>query len=104
MADDTHDDNDNGMKPQDGQSLVNPLPEDNDTPFSPPTDPVDETTEDSDIQAERGQLESTHQATDSNIDSHETYDEGLAGAAEAEEPNAGDTVIGYDPNNDQREP
>ena len=96
------DNNDNGMKPDDGQSLVDPLPQDNDTPFSPPTDPVDDMTTDVDRRTQAGQIDSTHQATDTNVDSHESYDEGLAGAAEAEEPNAGNAVVDYDPEKDQR--
>lgn len=65
-------------------------PDNNDTPFSPPTD------------AE--QIDDTHQTTDNatNIDSHELYDEGLAGAAEVSEPNAGNAVTGYDPEADSR--
>jgi hypothetical protein len=51
------------------------LPEDYDTPFRPAddTDPND-------------RLDDTHPTTDSNIDAHEMYDEGISGAAEAEEP------------------
>lgn len=48
----------------------NKLAEDNDTPFSPPDDT-------------EGQLKVDHPATDSNIDEHEAYDEGLSGATEA---------------------
>lgn len=86
-----------------GQSQVNPLPQDNDTPFSLPDDPVsDAATEDIELQTERDRLDPTHQVTDTNLDSQEAYDEGLSGAAEAEEPNAGDAVVNYDPDKDQR--
>jgi hypothetical protein len=57
-------------------------PEDYGTPFSEPDE-----------------LKSTippdHPQTDSNIDLHELYDEGLDGAAEIEEPNKGDNVVGF---------
>lgn len=90
---------------QDGQSIVDPQAQDSDTPFSPPVDPIsDMATEDISVRTQQGQLDSTHQATDTNIDSHETYDEGLSGAAEAEEPNAGDAVVNYDPEKDQHHP
>ena len=36
----------------------------------------------------RKTLDDTHPSTDTNIDSAEEYDEGLSGAAEAEDPNA----------------
>ena len=76
-----------------------PLPEDNDTPFSPPTSPVDDTSDDLAVKQEQQALDPTHQALDSatNIDSHQAYDEGLGAAAEASEPNAGNTVVDYDP-------
>jgi hypothetical protein len=85
-------------------SLEPALPEDNDTPFSPPDDSVEDATgnpEDRRVPA----LDDTHQVTDSatDIDKQELYDEGLSGAVEAEEPNAGNAVIGYDPDKDQRQ-
>ena len=85
-------------------SSIEPLAEDNDTPFSAPTSPVDDVSSDIDVREESGQLDPTHQATDNatNIDSQQLYDEGLAGAAEASEPNAGNTVVDYDPEQDQR--
>lgn len=89
---------------EEGESLVQPLAQDNATPFSAPTDPVEDTSEELDVRTQEGQLGSTHPATDSatNLDSHEYYDEGLSGVAEAEEPNEGDTVAKYDPEKDQR--
>ncbi len=87
------------MQFNDQDATIDPLPEDNDTPFSlPTTEPVtndqgDDTTT----------LDPTHQATDSasNIDPHEEYDAGLAAAAEASEPRD-DAVIGYNSDNDER--
>jgi hypothetical protein len=51
-------------------------------------------------------LNPIHPATDdaSNIDSTELYNEGLAGAVEASEPNAGSAVLNYDPSSDHRKP
>jgi hypothetical protein len=50
--------------------------------------------------ADRG-LDDTHPATDSNLQPEEDYDEGLSGAAEANEPNQGNDVVSYDPDHDQ---
>jgi hypothetical protein len=49
-------------------------------------------------------LDDTHPATDTNIQLEEEYDEGISGAAEANEPNRHDAVIGYDPSKDHRQP
>lgn len=91
----------NDDTPQDDQSTIQPLAEDNDTPSSPPTDLAADAAHDgaSDV------IDSTHPVTDSadNLDAHEVYDEGLAGATETQEPNAGNTVIGYDPAKDTRQ-
>jgi hypothetical protein len=89
---------------QEGESLIEPLAEDKAMPFSPPTSPVEDATVDPAVQQDSSQLDPTHQATDnaSDIDSQQLYDEGLAGAAEASEPNAGNTVVSYDPDADQR--
>jgi hypothetical protein len=59
------------------------LPEDYSTPFSAPSGTRD-TTDD------------THPQADTNVDSHEHYDEGISGADETSDPgNRG--VIGYSP-------
>lgn len=89
---------------EEGESLVRPLPEDNAAPFSAPSSPVDDAAADTSVRQDDGQLDPTHQATDNatDIDSHQLYDEGLAGAAEASEPNGGNAVTGYDPAEDQR--
>src|SRR5437868_78868 len=86
-----------------GESQVPKLSEDNDTPFSDPVDPVADAAADPDVRTEQGQLDPTHEAADnaSDIDSQQRYDEGLAGAAEASEPNAGNTVIDYDSGKDK---
>jgi uncharacterized protein (DUF2267 family) len=78
------------------------LPEDYATPFRPPTDAVGEPTDDLERRQQAGQLSDTHPITDTNMQFEEAYDEGNAGAAEAQEPNAGNTVTGYDPAHDQR--
>ena len=49
------------------------LSQDYETPFSEPNDQED-------------RLDPTHPATDSQVDSHERYDEGLAAAAEVDLP------------------
>ena len=102
MADDDFSTSDDNTTAND---YITPLAEDNDTPFGPPDDPVQDATVDTDIRTQQGRLDPTHQATDSasDIDSQQLYDEGLAGAAEASEPNAGNTVVGYDPSRDQRQ-
>lgn len=75
------------------------LPDDGQTPAAPagngpqPTGPVNDPL----AQAADPQLDDTHPATDTNIQQEELYDEGVSGAAEASEPNAGDNVVGYDP-------
>lgn len=81
-----------------GDSQVKPLPEDNDTPFSPPTDPVNDLSADIDVRTQQGKLDPTHPATDSTSDmaSQEVYDAGVSAAADASEPNAGNTVVGYE--------
>jgi len=94
------DDDDSAL--QEGESQVRPLSEDNDSPFSPPTDPLADASEAVEARTADGQLEPTHQVTDTNVDPQEVYDEGLSGAAEASEPNAGNAVVNYNPETDQR--
>lgn len=58
------------------------------TPFSPPSGIVDN-------------ADDTNQAADTNIDSHERYDEGISGAMEVDDPgNRG--ILGYDPPNSKK--
>ncbi len=93
-----------GVPPDDAvdDSTVPELPEDNATPFSPADPVADELGGTPQERAgELPQLDSTHQATDTNIQPEEVYEEGLPGAAEASEPNALDNVKGYDPEKDQ---
>jgi hypothetical protein len=74
------------------------LPQDNQTPFRP-ADPApnDATSVLLAGGTEDGQLSDTHPSTDTNIEAHELYDEGVSGAAEAEEPKTDDAVVGYGP-------
>lgn len=82
-------------EPNDEERLEE-LPEDDDTPFDLPPEPSrDPDAEPDDERQTEETLNSTHPATDSNMQPEELYQEGIAGAAEASEPNAGDTVIGY---------
>lgn len=78
------------------------LPGDEGTPFNPADDSSDDPTLDDAQQAGQLSLDDTHQVTDTELDDHEVYDEGYSGAAEASEPNAGNAVTGYDPEQDQR--
>jgi hypothetical protein len=59
------------------------LPQDYSTPFSAPSG-VNDTTDD------------THPEADTNVDSHEHYDEGISGATETSDP-ANRGVLGYTP-------
>jgi hypothetical protein len=102
MADNENNADDAVEQTRDGDSLIPKQSEDASTPFSPPTDPIDDASDDLDRRTREGRLDMTYPETDTNIDSQEVYDEGLAGAAEAEEPNAGNSVVNYDPDNDQR--
>ena len=104
MADDYAASSTDDQHLDEGDNTIQPLEQDNTAPFSPPTDPIDDASADMDVRTESGQLDPTHQATDSagDIDSQQLYDEGLAGAAEAQEPNAGNAVTGYDPASDER--
>ncbi|HVV25445.1 MAG TPA: hypothetical protein VHC21_00215 [Candidatus Saccharimonadales bacterium] len=85
-------------EPNDEEKLEK-LPEDGDTPAALPTpsrdDPADENL-DREIRGERETKDYPQQ--DDDQDFEELYNEG----AEVEEPNAGNTVEGYDPAKDQR--
>jgi len=59
------------------------LPQDDSTPFSPPSG-IDDTTDD------------THPQADTNVDAHEHYDEGISGASETNDPGARG-IKNYDP-------
>lgn len=73
------------------------LPQDGDTPFRPaPPSRDDALAADNDDQPTDGDVNDTHPATDTNIDLQELYDEGVDGAAEIAEPNAGNDVVGYE--------
>ncbi|HXR49779.1 MAG TPA: hypothetical protein VN778_02010 [Verrucomicrobiae bacterium] len=72
-------------------------PNDFDTPFSLPAEREVDIADASGKTRRRPDLESTHPATDSNLQDEELYDEGLSGAAEVSEPNPNDAVIAYHP-------
>ena len=65
--------------------------------FEPPFTPAQPFTSDGAV------FDDTHPSTDANIQPEEIYEEGVSGAAEVTEPNAGNAVTGYDPNADGRE-
>lgn len=88
-------------EPNDEERLEQ-LPQDGATPFAPADDSSDDAALDSDQREASRTLDDTHQVTDTNLDDQEVYDEGYSGAAEASEPNAGDAVIGYNPDADKR--
>jgi hypothetical protein len=87
-------------EPNDEERLEE-LPEDNQTPFQPADPPRDDTIPVDDVAQASNILDTTHPATDSGIDPQELYDEGVSGAAEASEPNSGNTVTGYEPHEDE---
>jgi hypothetical protein len=68
---------------QQGDLNVTDTPPANDSPAGndAPAAPADDT---------QGTLPVDHPATDSNVDTHEAYDEGTSGAVEASEPNSDD--------------
>lgn len=77
------------------------LPQDNGTPFQPAApnpDPIIGVTNDPLTQAANNSvLDDTHPVTDTNVQPEEQYDEGTAGATEAQEPNAGNATAGFAP-------
>jgi hypothetical protein len=89
-------------EPTDEEKLEQ-LPEDGQTPFQP-ADP----SRDDALPADAGgqpasDLDSTHPATDTNLQPEELYDEGVSGAAEADEPNTGNAVTGMTDDQDDGE-
>ena len=74
---------------------------DEETPFNP-GGPIrdDEERDSDDIRPQR--LDDTHPSTDTDIEAEDVYEEGVAGAAGTEEPNAGNAVVNYDPDKDER--
>lgn len=69
--------------PQEEIKLDEEMPEDNEPPFSAPSDIQD-------------RIDRTQQETDTNIDPHEWYDEGIEEAAKVDPPESVNTE-GYDP-------
>lgn len=92
--------------PQDDEpqedKLGQELPEDNATPFSPPATPPGDSNDSSGQVSQTPTLDDTHQVTDSNVDASEVYDQNMPGAAQASEPNAGNAVTDYNPEEDER--
>lgn len=80
----------------DPDETIRPLPEDNDPPFSDPSQV------DNDMPAEKVDETRPEFDNENEIDSHEAYDRGRSRAAGIEEPNGDSAVTGYDPDNDQR--
>ena len=91
-------------EPNDEEALEKEA-EDGETPFRP-ADPGDVRTDaaDHDLgrEAARARLDDTHPDTDAELEDQDLEDAGISGAADAEEPNAGNTVEGYDPDKDRR--
>lgn len=71
------------------------LPDDGKTPFSLPAPPRDPAVPPDDSRQTDAALDDTHPSTDTDIQQEEVYEEGKAAAAEASEPNAGNSVINY---------
>ncbi|HET9174401.1 MAG TPA: hypothetical protein VFN56_03915 [Candidatus Saccharimonadales bacterium] len=81
------------------------LAEDNETPFRPAADaPADATQSGIEAAEQTLSLPDDYPQTDTNIQLEELYDEGIAGAAEASEPNAGNAVVDYTPPPDDTAP
>ena len=96
--DDDDDQTDNDLLPQSVQDAP-----DEDPPFSPATPgPADATDPDDASMAGNNIVDDTHPDTDDGMEDQERYDAGDSAASGANEPNAGNTVIGYDPTNDHR--
>lgn len=85
------------------REIESPLAGDDNTPFSPADDVLDDETGDPFDRELEEELDKTHPATDTNIQPEEAYDEGESGAAEASEPNQTDTVIHYKPQKDSEQ-
>jgi len=77
------------------EEQIEQLPEDNQTPFSPADPPRDPDAEPDDERQNEEELDPTHPATDSNMELGGVYEEGVAGEANASEPNAGNAVVDY---------
>lgn len=80
------------------------LSQDQETPFQP-ADPNPSTmgnTTDPSVQGTATDLPDDHPATDTNLQPEELYDEGVAGAAEAEDRSGQSAVTGYTPPADDR--
>jgi hypothetical protein len=79
------------------EAVTPALPEDHDTPFSPPDSPRTDPGQEINREIAETTIPDTHQTTDTNIQPEEVYDEGESGGAEAVEPNAGNAVVDFHP-------
>jgi hypothetical protein len=83
------------------------LPEDNETPFRPAAPSQgDPATTDPLARPPQDDLPDDHPTTDTNIQREELYDEGISGAAEAAEPQAGQPpsqAYPLEPENEERD-
>jgi hypothetical protein len=87
-------------EPNDEEALER-LPEDGDTPAHEATDSRDDLGDQNLEREVLGEHSGKERPElDTNQDSAEIYDQGT----DVEEPNAGNTVEGYDPSQDQRKP
>jgi hypothetical protein len=74
------------------------LPQDYQTPFSPPADANDDTSDGAQT------TYPTDPATDTGIQEEEIYDEGPYGASQLPDPKGQSNVVGYRPPKDKRPP
>jgi len=83
-------------EPNDEERLEQ-LPEDGQTPFSPADAARDPDADPDDERQIEEKIDDTHPSTDDSVQPEEVYEGGLASAAGASEPNAGNSVVGYAP-------
>lgn len=78
-----------GLEPND-EEKAEQLPQDYSTPFSPPSGVADN-------------ADDTHPQADTNVDTQEHYDEGIAGAIGIDQRDS-QGILGYDPDKKQKDP
>jgi hypothetical protein len=78
-------------EPNDEEKLEE-LPEDGQTPFSPADPEVDDELHDEEEPIHE-HLDDTHPSTDTDVQREDIYENGIPDAAEAREPNEGNTVL-----------
>ncbi|HXR49448.1 MAG TPA: hypothetical protein VN778_00255 [Verrucomicrobiae bacterium] len=89
-------------EPNDEERLEELPGDEGETPFNP-GGPIrdDETSDPEEARSEK--LGDTDPPTDSGLEAEDIYENGLPEAAGAEEPNAGNAVVDYDPTKDHRD-